>query len=151
MEISYICFYSRAYLACILPPPQDMAGLLKPRAATMLVSALRERFPDTPIHVHTHDSAGTGVATQLAAAYAGADIIDCCMDSMSGLTSQPAMGSIVNALRGTELDTGINPEHMLELSLYWCASATLCAYCLQVFRPIYGADGLPRRRFLLVG
>ena len=47
---------------------KDMAGLLKPRAATMLVTALRERFPDTPIHVHTHDSAGTAVATQLACA-----------------------------------------------------------------------------------
>lgn len=47
---------------------KDMAGLLKPRAATMLVSALRDRFPDMPIHVHTHDTAGTGVATQLACA-----------------------------------------------------------------------------------
>jgi len=44
---------------------KDMAGLLKPRAATMLVGALRERFPDMPIHVHTHDTAGTGVATQV--------------------------------------------------------------------------------------
>lgn len=44
---------------------KDMAGLLKPKAATMLVGALRERFPDVPIHVHTHDSAGTGVATQV--------------------------------------------------------------------------------------
>lgn len=51
---------------------KDMAGLLKPRAATLLVGALRAKFPDVPIHVHTHDSAGTGVATQLAAAYAGA-------------------------------------------------------------------------------
>ena len=48
-----------------------MAGLLKPRAAKLLVGALRQRFPDMPIHVHTHDSAGTGVATQLAAAEAG--------------------------------------------------------------------------------
>ena len=47
---------------------KDMAGLLKPRAATTLVSALRARFPDMPIHVHTHDTAGTGVATQLACA-----------------------------------------------------------------------------------
>jgi len=46
------------------------AGLLKPKAATLLVGALRARFPDVPIHVHTHDSAGTGVATQLAAAAA---------------------------------------------------------------------------------
>ena len=37
---------------------KDMAGLLKPRAATMLVGALRARFPDLPIHVHTHDTAG---------------------------------------------------------------------------------------------
>lgn len=62
-----------------------------------------------PIHVHTHDTAGTGVATQLACAEAGADIIDCCMDSMSGATSQPSMGALVNALRGTDLDTGIDP------------------------------------------
>lgn len=98
---------------------KDMAGLLKPRAATMLVSALRERFPDTPIHVHTHDSAGTGVATQLAATAAGADLIDCCMDSMSGLTSQPSMGAIVNTLAGTEHDTGVDAEHLLGLSQFW--------------------------------
>lgn len=98
---------------------KDMAGLLKPRAATMLVGALRERFPDTVIHVHTHDSAGTGVATQLAAALAGADMVDCCVDSMSGLTSQPAMGALVNALSGTELDTGIDPKKIIPLSTYW--------------------------------
>ena len=63
---------------------KDMAGVLKPRAASILIGALRERFPKVPIHVHTHDTAGTGVATQLAAANAGADIIDCCIDSMSG-------------------------------------------------------------------
>ena len=50
-----------------------------------LVGALRQRFPDTVIHVHTHDTAGTGVATQLAAAEAGADIIDAALDSMSGV------------------------------------------------------------------
>jgi len=98
---------------------KDMAGLLKPKAATMLVGALRERFPDLVIHVHTHDSAGTGVATQLAAAAAGADIVDCCVDSMSGTTSQPAMGAIVNSLHGTDLDTGIDPMEILPLSLYW--------------------------------
>ena len=93
------------------PPPPP--GLLKPRAATMLVSALRAQHPDVPIHVHTHDSAGTGVATQLAAAYAGADMIDCAIDAMSGLTSQPSMGAIVNALAGTELDTGISAHSLL--------------------------------------
>jgi len=98
---------------------KDMAGLLKPAASTMLVGALRKRFPEVVIHVHTHDSAGTAVATQLAAAAAGADIVDCCMDSMSGLTSQPSMGAIVNSLKGTELDTGIDPRAILPLSTYW--------------------------------
>lgn len=64
---------------------KDMAGLLKPRAASQLIGALRERFPDLVLHVHTHDTAGTGVATQLACANAGADIVDCCIDSMSGI------------------------------------------------------------------
>ena len=72
----------------------------------------RKQFPHVPIHVHTHDTAGTGVATQLACAEAGADIIDCCTDSMSGATSQPSLGAIVNALRGTDLDTGINPSQL---------------------------------------
>jgi isopropylmalate/homocitrate/citramalate synthase len=67
---------------------KDMAGLLKPHAATTLIGALRERFPNTVLHVHTHDSAGTAVATQLAAAAAGADIADLAMDAMSGCTSQ---------------------------------------------------------------
>ncbi len=72
----------------------------------------RKQFPDMPIHVHTHDTAGTGVATQLACAEAGADIIDCCIDSMSGATSQPSLGALVNALNGTDLDTGINPNQL---------------------------------------
>lgn len=94
----------RATLAALLRAPVHLplrAGLLKPKAATKLVGALRARFPDLVIHVHTHDSAGTGVATQLAAAAAGADIVDAAIDSMSGLTSQPSMGAIVHALEGT--------------------------------------------------
>ena len=51
----------------------------------------RERFPDLPLHVHTHDTAGTGVATQLAAAAAGADMIDCAIDSMSGARWGPQL------------------------------------------------------------
>ncbi|GMH36667.1 hypothetical protein BSKO_04540 [Bryopsis sp. KO-2023] len=98
---------------------KDMAGLLRPRAATMLVSALRKEFPDLPLHIHTHDSAGTGVATQLACAAAGADIVDSCIDSMSGFTSQPSMGAIVAALEGTELDTGVNLEHIGGLNQFW--------------------------------
>ena len=67
---------------------KDMAGLMKPRAATQLIGALREKYPDTVLHLHTHDSAGTAVATQLAAAAAGVDIADVAMDAMSGCTSQ---------------------------------------------------------------
>lgn len=106
---------------------KDMAGLMKPRAATELVGALRARYPDLVIHLHTHDSAGTGVATQIAAAEAGADIIDACIDSMSGLTSQPNMGAIVNALAGTPLDTGIDPKQLLVLNNYWEATRELYA------------------------
>ena len=57
-----------------------MAGLLTPAAATMLVGALREEHPDVPIHVHTHDTPGTGVASMLAAAEAGADVVDVAID-----------------------------------------------------------------------
>lgn len=55
---------------------QDMAGLLKPEASKLLISGLRDRFPDVPIHVHTHDTAGAGVAAMLACAEAGADVVD---------------------------------------------------------------------------
>lgn len=96
-----------------------MAGLLKPAAATLLVSALRERFPNTPIAVHTHDTAGTGVATALAAAAAGADIVDGAVDAMAGTTSQPSLGAIVAATKGTDLDTGVCPRQLSRLSSYW--------------------------------
>ncbi len=83
-----------------------MAGLLKPQAAKLLISTLRDRHPDIPIHVHTHDTSGTGVASMLAAVEAGADVVDVAVDSMSGLTSQPSMGAIIASLERSELDTG---------------------------------------------
>ena len=85
-----------------------MSGLLKPRAASLLIGALRRKFPDVPIHVHTHDTAGAGVASMLACAEAGADVVDVAVDSMSGMTSQPSMGALVASLERTELDTGKN-------------------------------------------
>ncbi|KAK1797148.1 hypothetical protein P4O66_008538 [Electrophorus voltai] len=85
---------------------KDMAGLLKPEASRLLVSALRDRFPEVPIHVHTHDTAGAGVAAMLACAEAGADIVDVAVDSMAGMTSQPSMGAIVACTKGTKYDTG---------------------------------------------
>ena len=98
---------------------KDMAGLLKPRAARMLIEALRSAFPDLPIHVHTHDTAAAGVASMLECARAGADVVDVALDSMAGMTSQPAMGAIVAALRGTKLDTGLDLERVQGLATYW--------------------------------
>lgn len=83
-----------------------MAGLLKPEASHLLITALRDRFPDVPIHIHTHDTAGAGVAAMLACAESGADIVDVAVDSMAGMTSQPSMGAIVACAKGTKHDTG---------------------------------------------
>ena len=98
---------------------KDMAGLLKPRAATELITAIRTKFPELPIHVHTHDTAGTGVATYLAALEAGADIVDCATDALSGLTSQPSMGAVVNALADLPIGSELEPELLSPLNDYW--------------------------------
>ncbi|KAI7851719.1 pyruvate carboxylase [Circinella umbellata] len=98
---------------------KDMAGLLKPEAAKLLIGTIREKFPDLPIHVHTHDTAGTGVASMLACAAAGADVVDAAIDSMSGMTSQPAMGALVAALEQSNLGTGIRMEDVQALNSYW--------------------------------
>jgi pyruvate carboxylase len=98
---------------------KDMAGLLYPRAARTLIGALRKEFPTLPIHVHTHDTAGTGVASMLAAHEAGADAVDAALDAMSGLTSQPAMGAIVQNVARTPEDTGIVLDDLQELNTYW--------------------------------
>nr|XP_005988982.1 PREDICTED: pyruvate carboxylase, mitochondrial [Latimeria chalumnae] len=98
---------------------KDMAGLLKPKASDLLIRTLRDKFPDVPIHVHTHDTAGAGVASMLACAAAGADIVDVAVDSMSGMTSQPSMGAVVACVRGTEQDTGIQLEKVFDYSEYW--------------------------------
>ncbi|XP_072406999.1 pyruvate carboxylase, mitochondrial-like isoform X1 [Chiloscyllium punctatum] len=98
---------------------KDMAGLLKPNSATLLIGALRDRFPEMPLHVHTHDTAGAGVASMLAAAEAGADVVDVAADSMSGMTSQPSMGAIVACAKGTNLDTGIELQDVYDYNEYW--------------------------------
>lgn len=79
---------------------KDMAGLLKPRAAEMLIDAIRQKHPDVPLHIHTHDTAGAGVTSMLACAKSGADVVDVAVDSMSGMTSQPCMGAVVASLQG---------------------------------------------------
>ena len=97
---------------------KDMSGLLKPMAAKVLISELKDNI-DIPIHLHTHDTSGNGVATILMAASAGVDIVDAAFNSMSGLTSQPALNSVVAALQNSDRDTGIDPDGIQPISEYW--------------------------------
>ncbi len=97
---------------------KDMAGLLKPASATLLVKALKEEV-GLPIHFHTHDTAGTAVATILAASDAGVDAVDCAMDALSGNTSQATLGSVVEVLAHTERDTGLDIKTVRQISDYW--------------------------------
>jgi pyruvate carboxylase len=98
---------------------KDMAGVLKPRAARLLIGAIRKKYPDLPIHVHTHDSAGTGVASMVACAEAGADAVDAAIDSMSGMTSQPSVGAILASLEGSDFDAGLDAHMIRNLDAYW--------------------------------
>ena len=99
---------------------KDMSGLLKPVAAKRLIEALKNEI-SIPIHLHTHDTSGYGVASLMMAAAAGVDIVDAAFNSMSGLTSQPALNSIVAAMESTERDTGISPDGIQKISDYWAA------------------------------
>lgn len=97
---------------------KDMAGLLRPAGARALIAALRD-VTDLPIHLHTHDTSGIAGATLIAAAEAGVDAIDVATDAMSGATSQPCLGSVVEALRHTARDTGLDAEAIRRISFYW--------------------------------
>jgi pyruvate carboxylase len=97
---------------------KDMSGLLKPNAAYKLVKALKNEVA-VPIHLHTHDTSGNGVAACLMAAEAGVDIIDAAISSMSGLTSQPSLNSIVAALEHGERETGIDLDKLQIIADYW--------------------------------
>ncbi|MCL6285367.1 pyruvate carboxylase [Ruegeria sp. 2012CJ41-6] len=97
---------------------KDMAGLLKPAAARVLIKALKEEV-GLPIHFHTHDTAGIASATILAASEAGVDAVDCAMDAFSGNTSQATLGTVVEALRHTDRDTGLDVKAIREISDYF--------------------------------
>lgn len=112
---------------------KDMAGLLRPPAARILVTALRERF-DLPVHLHTHDTAGGQLATLLAAVDAGVDAVDAATASMAGTTSQPPLSALVAALEHTERDTGLSLRAVCDLEPYWEAVRRL-------YRPF--ESGLP--------
>jgi len=97
---------------------KDMAGLLKPAAARVLIKTLKQEI-GLPIHFHTHDTSGAAAATVLAACDAGVDAVDAAMDAFSGGTSQPCLGSIVEALRNTDRDTGLDITAIRQISDYW--------------------------------
>ena len=97
---------------------KDMAGLLKPAAATMLIKTLKSEI-GIPIHFHTHDTSGIAASTILAASEAGVDAADTAMDAFSGGTSQPCLGSILEALRHTERDTELDIDDVRQINNYW--------------------------------
>jgi pyruvate carboxylase len=97
---------------------KDMAGLCLPRAAHLLIRTLKQEV-GLPIHFHTHDTSGIAAASVLAAVDAGAEAVDGALDALSGLTSQPNLGSIVEALRFGPRDTGVDPEKLRAISAYW--------------------------------
>jgi pyruvate carboxylase len=97
---------------------KDMAGLCQPQAAYTLVKALKQET-GLPVHFHTHDTSGIAAASVFAAVAAGADAVDGAMDAMSGLTSQPNLGSIATALRYAERDPQLDPASLRLVSHYW--------------------------------
>ncbi|WP_035568046.1 pyruvate carboxylase [Hymenobacter sp. IS2118] len=103
-----------AHILCI----KDMAGLLKPYAATELIAGLRDTVK-LPIHLHTHDTSSLQAATYLKAVEAGVNVIDVAMGALSGLTSQPNFNSVVEMLRGTPRHREFNQQSLNEFSNYW--------------------------------
>ncbi|PSL22344.1 pyruvate carboxylase [Shimia abyssi] len=97
---------------------KDMAGLMKVPTAEVLFPALKDAV-DIPVHFHTHDTSGAAIATVLAAARAGVDCVDAAMDAFSGNTSQPTIGSVLEALRYTDRESGLDIGAVREVSNYW--------------------------------
>lgn len=106
---------------------KDMAGLMRPPAAEKLVRELRKNF-DLPVHIHTHDTAGGQLATYLAAAQAGVDVVDGASAPMAGTTSQPSLSAIVAAFAHTDRDTGLDLKAVCDMEPYWEAVR-------QVYKP----------------
>ena len=103
-----------AHILCV----KDMAGLLRPQAARKLITKLRETT-DLPIHLHTHDTSGNGIATYIAAIESGVHVVDTALSPMAGLTSQPSMNALIAALRGHARETQLTNRKMQPLADYW--------------------------------
>ncbi len=97
---------------------KDMAGLLKPEAARILITELKNTV-SIPIHLHTHDTSGNQIAALLEASKAGVDIVDAALSSMSGTTSQPSLNALVCALQDTSRDTNLDEVELQRLADYW--------------------------------
>ncbi len=95
---------------------KDMANLLLPYTAYDLVSRLKKELkPETKVHLHTHNTAGTGDMVNLKAIEAGVDIVDCALSPLGNGTSQPATEPLVATLAGTPYDTGIDIQKLLPI------------------------------------
>ena len=105
---------------------KDMAGLLRPPAATRLITALRQEL-GLPVHLHTHDTAGGQLGTYVAAIASGVDAVDGAAAPLSGMTSQPNLAAIVAATDHTERATGLSAEAIEDLEPYWEAVRSLYA------------------------
>ena len=103
-----------AHILCI----KDMAGLLKPLAATELIQGLKATV-DLPIHLHTHDTSGIQSATYLRAIEAGVDIVDVAINPLSGLTSQPGYNSVAAMMRGHERENPVDLPLLNQYADYW--------------------------------
>ena len=97
---------------------KDMSGLCHPNAAYKLIKALRNEIA-IPVHFHTHDSSGIAGASIIKAAEAGVDAVDLSISSLSGLTAQPNLNSIIHAMRGDKRDTKLDQKFFDDLSIYW--------------------------------
>ena len=97
---------------------KDMANLLLPMDAYSLVKKLKENVK-VPIHLHTHNTTGTGDMTNLMASQAGVDIVDCALSPLGNGTAQPATEALVATLRGTDRDTGLELEKLSEAAAYF--------------------------------
>ena len=97
---------------------KDMANLLLPYTAYELVSRIKEKIK-VPLHLHTHNTAGTGDMTNLKAIEAGCDIVDTALSPLGNGTSQPATEPLVAALQGTPYDTGLDLTALNELTVYF--------------------------------
>jgi len=97
---------------------KDMSGLCYPNAAYKLIKTLRSEIA-IPVHFHTHDSSGIAGASIVKAAEAGVDAVDLSIASLSGLTAQPNLNSIIHAMRGDKRATKLNQKFFDDLSIYW--------------------------------